>query len=85
MEKPGKWISTGVSENSCFMFLSIWILFSVDRIQKESDEFISESQQLEKEYEATIDQNEKKIKELTIANTRAQDEIETLRVNCLKI
>lgn len=52
-------------------------------MQKESDEFISESQQLEKEYEATIDQNEKKIKELTLANNRAQIEIESLRVNIL--
>ncbi|XP_063917270.1 nuclear distribution protein nudE-like 1 isoform X2 [Zophobas morio] len=52
----------------------------IDRIQKESDEFISESQQLEREYEATIEQNEKKIKELTLANNRAYNEIETIRV-----
>ncbi|CAH0563938.1 unnamed protein product [Brassicogethes aeneus] len=51
-----------------------------DRIQKESDEFISESQQLEKEYEATIDQNEKKIKEFTIANNRLQNEVDSYRI-----
>lgn len=54
---------------------------SAERIQKESDEFITESQQLDKEYEATIDQNEKKIKELTLANNRAQNEIDSLRVS----
>lgn len=52
----------------------------IDRIQKESDEFVSESQQLEREYEATIEQNEKKIKELTLANNRAYNEIESTRV-----
>lgn len=61
------------------------LLFSVDRIQKESDEFMIESQQLEKEYEATIDQYEKKIKELTLANNRAQNEIDSLRVSHLLI
>jgi septal ring factor EnvC (AmiA/AmiB activator) len=54
---------------------------SIDRIQKESDEFVSESQQLEREYEATIEQNEKKIKELTLANNRAYNEIESTRVS----
>lgn len=57
------------------------MFFSAERIQKESDEFISESQQLEKEYEATIDQNEKKIKDLTLANNRALNEVESLRVS----
>lgn len=55
--------------------------FSAERIQKESDEFITESQQLDKEYEATIEQNEKKIKELTLANNRAQNEVDSLRVS----
>lgn len=63
---------------------SVWSIhfFSVERIQKEYDEFAVESQQLDKEYEATIDQNEKKIKELTLANTKAQGELESLRVSC---
>jgi septal ring factor EnvC (AmiA/AmiB activator) len=59
-------------------------IFSIDRIQKESDEFVSESQQLEREYEATIEQNEKKIKELTLANNRAYNEIESTRVSLPK-
>lgn len=59
-------------------------IFSAERIQKESDEFIQESQQLDREYEATIDQNEKKIKELTLANNRAQNEIESLRVSVIE-
>lgn len=63
------------------MSFSFLFSYSAERIQKESDEFISESQQLEKEYEATIDQNEKKIKELTLANNRAQNEVESLRVS----
>ncbi|XP_049818243.1 nuclear distribution protein nudE-like 1-B isoform X2 [Aethina tumida] len=52
----------------------------LERLTKESDEFIGESQQLEKEYEATIDQNEKKIKELTIANNRMQNELDACRL-----
>lgn len=42
---------------------------------------MSESQQLESEYEATIEQNEKKIKELTLNNNRVYNEIETLKVS----
>ncbi|XP_044253359.1 nuclear distribution protein nudE-like 1-B isoform X1 [Tribolium madens] len=60
--------------------LATQYLDDIDRLQKESDEFVSESQQLEREYEATIEQNEKKIKELTLANNRAFNEIESLRV-----
>ncbi|VEN60032.1 unnamed protein product, partial [Callosobruchus maculatus] len=54
-------------------------LQEIERIQKESDEFIVESQQLEKEYEATIEQNEKKIKDLSLANNKAQNEIDSLK------
>ncbi|XP_008197509.2 nuclear distribution protein nudE-like 1-B isoform X1 [Tribolium castaneum] len=60
--------------------LATQYLDKIDRLQIESDEFVSESQQLEREYEATIEQNEKKIKELTLANNRTFNEIESLRV-----
>lgn len=39
-----------------------------------------DSKQLEKELESTIDQNERKIKELSISNNRAQNEIDAMRV-----
>ncbi|CAG9773723.1 unnamed protein product [Ceutorhynchus assimilis] len=59
----------------------------IDRVQKESEEFITESKQLEREYESALDQNEHKIKELSISNNRAHNEIDALRVKldiCLK-
>lgn len=52
----------------------------LDRVQKDSDEFMAESKQLEREYETTIDQNERKIKELSVNSNRAQNEIDALRV-----
>ncbi|XP_076267937.1 nuclear distribution protein nudE-like 1-A [Rhynchophorus ferrugineus] len=55
-------------------------LQAVDRAQKDADEFMMESKQLENEYETTIDQNERKIKDLSIANNRTQNEIDALRV-----
>lgn len=42
---------------------------------------MTESQQLEREYEVTIDQNEKKIIELKTNNMRTQNEIDTLKVS----
>ncbi|KAK9881297.1 hypothetical protein WA026_015419 [Henosepilachna vigintioctopunctata] len=45
----------------------------------EAEEFEGESKQLEKEYEIMLNQNEKMITELNIANSKAQLEIESLR------
>ncbi|XP_050316132.1 nuclear distribution protein nudE-like 1-A isoform X2 [Anthonomus grandis grandis] len=55
-------------------------LEQLKQAQRDSDEFIIESKQLEKEYEGTIEQNEKKIRELSISNNRTQNEIDALRV-----
>lgn len=49
-------------------------------MQRDFDEFMTESQQLEREYEVTIDQNEKKIVELKSNNMKTQHEIDSLRV-----
>lgn len=49
-------------------------------MQSEADEYVSESRQLEREYEATIEQNEKRIKELTLANNRAYNDAEAMRL-----
>lgn len=57
----------------------------LDQVQRESDEYMADSKQLEKEYESTIDQNERKIKELTLINNRSQNEIDALRVRLYKI
>lgn len=57
----------------------------MDQVQRESDEYMADSKQLEKEYESTIDQNERKIKELTLINHRSQNEIDALRVRFYKI
>lgn len=55
-------------------------IFRLDQVQRDADEFMADSKQLEKEYESTIDQNERKIKELTLINHRSQNEIDALRV-----
>ncbi|CAH0564061.1 unnamed protein product [Brassicogethes aeneus] len=46
------------------------------KLQQESEEYVFESQQLEKELEATIDQNEQKIKELTLVTNKIQIELD---------
>ncbi|XP_017776450.1 PREDICTED: nuclear distribution protein nudE-like 1-B [Nicrophorus vespilloides] len=50
-----------------------------DFIQREFDDYTADSQQLEKEFEATIEQNEKTIRELRSNNCRAQNELESLK------
>lgn len=52
-----------------------------DAVQREFDDYTTDSQQLEKEYEATIDQNERTIKELKTITNRNQSELESLRVS----
>lgn len=49
-------------------------------VQREFDDYTTDSQQLEKEYEATIEQHEKTIRELRSANSKLQNEIESLRL-----
>lgn len=49
-------------------------------IQREFDDYTADSQQLEKEYEATIEQHEKTIKDLRATNNKTQNEIESLRL-----
>lgn len=58
---------------------------SKDFVQREFDDYTSDSQQLEKEYEATIEQHEKTMKELRSANNKANNEIESLQVSNLKL
>lgn len=55
--------------------------FRKDNVQRDFEEFMTESQQLEREYEVTIDQNEKKIIELKTSNMKTQNEIDSLKVN----
>lgn len=52
----------------------------MQNVKQEAEEFETESKQLEKEYDIALNQNEKMIKELNIANSKAQLEIESLRV-----
>ncbi|XP_019754161.1 nuclear distribution protein nudE-like 1-A isoform X2 [Dendroctonus ponderosae] len=52
----------------------------LEKAGQEADEFMMDSKQLEKELESTIDQNERKIKELSISNNRAQNEVDAIRV-----
>lgn len=52
-----------------------------DFVQREFDDYTSDSQQLEKEYEATIEQHEKTMKELRFANNKAHNEIDSLQVS----
>lgn len=49
-------------------------------MQREFDDYTADSQQLEKEYEATIEQHEKTIRELRVANNKLQNELESARV-----
>lgn len=49
-------------------------------MQREFDDYTNDSQQLEKEYEATIEQHEKTIKELRFTNNRVHNEIESLQL-----
>lgn len=82
MEEISSWIPASVSINKSSTIFkdNNFYIFRVDRAQKDADEFMIESKQLENEYETTIDQNERKIKDLSIANNRAQNEIDALRV-----
>lgn len=54
----------------------------------EFDDYTSSSEQLEKEYEATIEQNEKTIKDLRSMHHREQKEKDSLKVkycvNCVR-
>ena len=50
-------------------------------VQRDFEDYVTESQQLEKEYEVTIEQNEKKISELKTTNMKLQNEIDSLRVS----
>ncbi|XP_071051822.1 nuclear distribution protein nudE-like 1-B isoform X2 [Onthophagus taurus] len=51
-----------------------------DTVQNEFDDYVAESQQLEKEYEVTIEQNEKKIRQLMSTNNLNQNEIDSLKL-----
>lgn len=55
--------------------------FRKDAVQKEFDDYTTDSQQLEKEYEATIDQNERTIRELKTISNRNHNELESLKVS----
>lgn len=54
-------------------------------IQKELDDYVEDSRQLEKELETSLLQAEKKNKELELLVTRTQTELEALRVNTFSI
>ncbi|XP_065164108.1 nuclear distribution protein nudE-like 1-B isoform X2 [Atheta coriaria] len=51
-----------------------------DALQMEFDDYTSSSEQLEKEYEATIEQNEKTIKDLRSMHHREQKEKDSLKL-----
>lgn len=57
-----------------------YLVISKEYIQREFDDYTADSQQLEKEYEATIEQHEKTIKELRSVNNKIQNEVESLRL-----
>lgn len=87
MERVGRALHTRVSsanitsKSKSFVFTTnCFSLFSKDYIQREFDDYTADSQQLEKEYEATIEQHEKTIKELRSVNNKLQNEVESLRL-----
>lgn len=67
-------------------FSLILLLFTrKEYVQREFDDYTSDSQQLEKEYEATIEQHEKTMKELRSANNKAHNEIDSLHVSVCSV
>lgn len=83
MERVGRAMHSRVSHNLImfsFSHITFVLLFRKDYIQREFDDYTADSQQLEKEYEATIEQHEKTIKELRSVNNKLQNEVESLRL-----
>lgn len=56
------------------------MVYRIFKLQQELDEFVTESRQLEREYEITIEQNEKKINELILKTNSMQNEIDSYKV-----
>lgn len=58
-------------------------LFRKEEIQRELDDYVDDSRQLEKELEASLTQAEKKNKELEQLVNRTQTELDSMRVGAI--
>ncbi|XP_019875607.1 nuclear distribution protein nudE homolog [Aethina tumida] len=67
------------SESQFLKIMSHEYQEQIFKLQQELDEFVTESRQLEREYEITIEQNEKKINELILKTNSMQNEIDSYK------